>query len=361
MDRLSGSAPGGNEVEISVFGAGTGEAVAIHVGGGEWVLVDSCRDPDDGHPAALSYFDRIGVDPSAIALIVASHWHDDHVDGLLECLQAAPSATFGCSVAYTGAEFATVTEAFPEDDRGSGVQELRACFKFIEAQPKLGKVRPTPKRIVEHQNVWIRPPGVPRVESYAPTAQAISRAEQDIVARLLPDAKRRRRLGRIKPNQASVVCMARTAAGDILLGGDLEERGSGGSGWSAVIARVQDPYERADVFKVPHHGSVGADHDGQWSILCVGAPGPISLVTTFAASGLPRDTDVRRIASRSRLTAVCGLGGEAPRLSGLERRAVAENGIKIKRSYGFGHTRLRREAASADEWVVETAGDVALY
>src|SRR5947209_2078343 len=36
--------PGADELELTVFGGGFGESICVHVGGGSWVIVDSCID-----------------------------------------------------------------------------------------------------------------------------------------------------------------------------------------------------------------------------------------------------------------------------------------------------------------------------
>lgn len=90
-----GAPPAAHEIEVSLLGPGYGEAVAVHLGDGAWLLVDSCVDPGSKAPASEIYLDKIGVDPSQVRTIVASHWHDDHVRGISRL-----------SVRYKDAEFA---------------------------------------------------------------------------------------------------------------------------------------------------------------------------------------------------------------------------------------------------------------
>ena len=53
-----------DELEISIFGPGYGEAIALHLGFGKWVLVDSCLEPKSGKPAQLQYLESLGIDAS---------------------------------------------------------------------------------------------------------------------------------------------------------------------------------------------------------------------------------------------------------------------------------------------------------
>lgn len=37
--------PVADELEVSVFGPGVGESVVVHLGHGDWMVVDSCLNP----------------------------------------------------------------------------------------------------------------------------------------------------------------------------------------------------------------------------------------------------------------------------------------------------------------------------
>ena len=84
MAEIVFSPPSAEQLEISVFGPGYGECIVVHLGHGDWLINDSCVD-STGEPVALYYLRRIGVRvEDQVKLIVASHWHDDHVRGLRE-------------------------------------------------------------------------------------------------------------------------------------------------------------------------------------------------------------------------------------------------------------------------------------
>ena len=90
--------PKSDEVEVSIFGPGVGESLVLHIGSGEWVVVDSCMNGDRSSPAALEYLREIGVDPATqIKWVIATHWHDDHVEGISEIL-TNPRRTRGLAV-----------------------------------------------------------------------------------------------------------------------------------------------------------------------------------------------------------------------------------------------------------------------
>lgn len=103
---LKTSPPRNNELELSLFGPGVGESAVIHLGNGRWMIVDSCRSGKEGCPAALEYLERIGVNiEHDVRLIVATHWHDDHIRGLATLVKRATNAEFICSAALRCEEF----------------------------------------------------------------------------------------------------------------------------------------------------------------------------------------------------------------------------------------------------------------
>jgi glyoxylase-like metal-dependent hydrolase (beta-lactamase superfamily II) len=87
--------PTADQIEINIFGPGYGECCLFHFGGGKWIIIDSCVDDEIGQPAALAYLDNIGINPAeGVELVIASHWHDDHVKGYLKWCGVAREPVF---------------------------------------------------------------------------------------------------------------------------------------------------------------------------------------------------------------------------------------------------------------------------
>ena len=102
--RDGGTPPRDDEFELTLLGPGYGESIVMHIGEGAWVLVDSCGRADA--PAALDYLETLGIDPAkAVKLIVASHWHDDHICGIAHMARACSTATFCCASVLCAEEF----------------------------------------------------------------------------------------------------------------------------------------------------------------------------------------------------------------------------------------------------------------
>ena len=105
------TAPNPGEIELSLFGPGYGECVLIHVPEGNWIIVDSCIDSASKNPAALEYLESIGVDPSvSVKLVVATHWHDDHIRGLSKVVEACKQADLCFSSSLHNKEFIQLSE-----------------------------------------------------------------------------------------------------------------------------------------------------------------------------------------------------------------------------------------------------------
>jgi glyoxylase-like metal-dependent hydrolase (beta-lactamase superfamily II) len=142
----SESAPAPDEVEVSIFGPGFGECIVVHFGNGDWGVVDSCLNPDSKRPAALHYLESLNVNVGqSVRLVVATHWHDDHLQGISSVFQAAESAVFACTGAVREPDFETIL-AFLMGTRsligGSGVDELRNVVAELKKRMPISRTGP---------------------------------------------------------------------------------------------------------------------------------------------------------------------------------------------------------------------------
>jgi glyoxylase-like metal-dependent hydrolase (beta-lactamase superfamily II) len=92
--------PADAEIEISLFGPGTGECIVAHLGENEWMVVDSCT-VENKVPVALDYLKKIGVAPDCVKVIVITHFHDDHIAGANTLIEACTKAEVFISGALT--------------------------------------------------------------------------------------------------------------------------------------------------------------------------------------------------------------------------------------------------------------------
>ncbi len=195
MTRLAGSEfgspPSENEIELSLFGPGYGESIVLHLGDGEWVIIDSCINKNK-EPAPLHYLRAIGVNPSiAVKLIVATHWHDDHVRGIASVVRNCPNAQFFCSDALREEEFLSLVCSLRERsmmNSTSGVKEFGDVMSILEERIDAKEKFGTPKWAVVDRRIWNRDSSKSisaEVWSLSPSDASITLAKREI-ASLIP-------------------------------------------------------------------------------------------------------------------------------------------------------------------------------
>lgn len=355
--QKTATAPATDELEVTVFGRGFGEAIVAHIGNNEWVLVDSCIDPESGRPASVGYLESMGVSPAeAVRLVVITHWDDDHVAGVADTVRACASANVSCSAALGRrdiVEFVVGQEA-AADALGSGLDELRTVLRLCAS-----------RRL---QIIWAKanlplhphPPGSRAVVvALSPSENSVQRSVESLIeaATQKDIAVQGRYRAPDGPNAASVATSVFGDDSATLLGADLEATSNLESGWAAVLGHSK-PDSRASLVKVPHHGSDGAHHDQMWTEIV--APDVVAIVTPWAKGRafLPRQRDLdrlRRLTSRVYLSAMPVL---RERQMDSERRTLIRrlHGSRIEELRGWGFVRARRRPGEA-AWRVELAGD----
>ncbi len=344
--------PDDDEIEVALFGPGYGECILIHIGNGKWIIVDSCID-EDSQPAALNYLRSLGSDPSeSVCLIVASHWHDDHIRGMAELVEACRNANFCCASALTQQEFLVALGALenrPTSPAGSGVRELFRVFSLL-AERSTSRTYALGHRIIFDQQDC-------RVWSLSPSDRAYEAFLSQVGGLLPMELETKRRIPSLTPNEAAVVLLIKVSETTILLGADLER-----TGWVEIVEGRARKDDRASVFKIPHHGSEDAHEERVWSEMLQANPIAILAPWRLAGRALPKKTDVSRILSFSEnayvTTSRDSLTGKSLRgRSRIVERTIKDSGTKIK-SIGrsSGMIRLRKMSNSTSEWNVELRG-----
>ncbi|MEV6009994.1 ComEC/Rec2 family competence protein [Streptomyces sp. NPDC051976] len=226
---------------------GQGDALALWAGPGAAVVVDAGPEP--------ALVDRCLRDlrVTAVPLLILTHFHADHVDGL-------PGVLRGRAV---GAIETTVLDAPPE--QAAGVRREAAAAGVPEVRAAAGERRRLGP--LEWQVLWPPP-----------------------AAAELPDDG---------PNDASVALLVRTGGLTLLLMGDLEPPAQ-----QELLARLP-ALPRVDVLKVAHHGSAFQDPElfarvrPRLALISVGAGNPyghpaartVAALRALGATVLRTDTD----------------------------------------------------------------------
>jgi len=337
------SAPGNTELEFTALGPGYGECLVLHLGFREWMIVDSCLTEDDEQPA-LQYLRRLGVDVATeVKLVVATHWHDDHVQGMQALVDACQSARFACSAVLGRKELLGAIGRRSESERttSSGVKEMRAVLKKVAAKHR--PRAPRPMWVLECTSLHYRaePYGC-EVRALSPSSRMLGLAYQRIGSLL--EQSRFAQVPRDHVNDAAVALWVEAGDATLLLGSDLEEKSC--KGWTAAIACGATRGGKAEIIKVPHHGSEGAHHPPVWAQLL--HPRPHAIVCSFHCGNvdLPTDKDVERLCQAARLHRTTPDGV----------RTVLRDGRLVKAFGPMGRVTLRRTFAQGNNWDVHYEG-----
>ena len=343
--------PSEDEIEIVLLGPGYGESIVLHIGRGSWVIVDSCIN-DEGKPRALEYLASIGVDARRdVDLVVATHWHDDHINGMATIVEVCREANFCCANTLINGEFLATIDALEGrhlTERGSGVREIYRVFKWLESKSSRPRFASANTRIHLRGpcEIWSLSPGNTAFEGFLKSVGA-----------LLPrQGQAKTRIPSISPNDFSVVLWIAIEDVAVLLGSDLER-----AGWIEILDSEERPAGGASMFKVPHHGSEGADEPDVWKQML--SRDPYALLAPWRRGNrlLPTTRDVERILSYTRNAYTSANPERISRsrkyANRMVNRTIRSTGIRLRQlEMSPGAIRLRRRISSGSNWNVETFG-----
>ena len=356
LETLRNSPPDADEIEVSLFGPGFGESLVIHLGGGQWITVDSCRDLGaDCDNAALSYLEQLGVElATAVKLVVITHWHDDHIGGVAEIIDSCSGAKLVITSAFEKSEFLSAIAPWVADPEAEakGLNELRRVGK------RLRNLRP----IVASSNKLLFERSSPfpcNIRSLSPSDASVL----SCVARLtgLPKEDWSGRLPSVEGNDCSVVLSVQIGDRLILLGADLETRASRDHGWlAAVDMHVESERGRHSLFKISHHGSPNGDHPEIWEKLVTNAPYVILAPCVNGSVMLPQGADIKRILERTDNAWITASpkGGKLRNFDRAVQKQMVERARRVEEvPRGFGHIRIRGKIGTDPcEWSAERFG-----
>jgi hypothetical protein len=303
----------------------------------------------------------------SVQLVLATHYHDDHMQGISKVFQTAVGAAFACTGAVRGPDFKemlatwTGTRFLPG---GSGIDELHSVMAELKKRttnslcvaPKLASVDKTIWPIHGKPN-----PLAMSIKSLSPSDAAVLATLSRLKGVAPASAKTRRRLPNLQENDTSVVLSVEAAGHRVLLGGDLLVRADRSFGWLAVVDDHACVDARHHAFKVPHHGSPTGDHDEVWNKLTVEQACAVTTPCVYGRVRLPSVADCQRILVRTQSAFL-----SAPPLPAKFRdsnKAVEKTVREATRSVQFvpgkyGHVRLRKrvDEPPAAPWRVELFG-----
>lgn len=344
-----------DEYEITVFGTGRGESSVIHLGNGKWAVIDSCYHPGTKIPAAIEYLGKIGVSPKTdISLVIATHWHEDHIKGISHIFKMAESAHFAFPASYSSTLHTVIARAKSSPAyETSGVFELSEIFIEISRR-KQKKVQCNRDYAIHDKRIVLSgiDPEDCVVTALSPSDEVFSKYIEKIQISEID--------GHIsyveypEKNDISLATWFQFKETAFLFGADLENGSNDDEGWRGMVQRFKGRLTNAEFIKIPHHGSAGAHNDDLWINHLIQKP--IAVVTSFTGSKNPPPTqsDIDRLSKKCGKLFLTG-SKKLKKLKASNSDYVAQslltNGSSITTTnyYSTGRVTLRKQIGSAPE------------
>lgn len=301
MTNLPVDAPAPDEIEVSVFGKGFGEAIAVHVGGHRWIAIDSLSIGQIS--VTHHYLSGLGFDPKDhLDVVIATHWHDDHIRGLAQLFESAAAAEMIVPLAMLKTEFIKFAAAFSGQSStkfSSGVEEFGKILEIAAARHKPNTAYPL--RMAYNGYVGYRKPSGSLPHGQQVSLEALSPSNFDVAAflhrigQVNPEAKLLQRAPLYRPNDVSAAYWLQIGNDAVLFGADVENSSGVNSGWNAILNAPVQPIGKASLLKIPHHGGVSGHNDKMWSQFLT--EGSIGTLTPWTKGGnrLPSGADIARL------------------------------------------------------------------
>lgn len=355
--------PEKDEIEISCFGPGYGESIVLHLGNGDWGIIDSCINANATLPASIKYLKQINVDvEKQVKLIMATHWHDDHVNGLADTLSICKNAEFYCSDALCRKEFLELTFIYgdtPHLDK-SGVSEFHKVINIVRERKKNKKIG----WMSENKRFWHKKKNesgfMEKLELWAlsPSDDAKLRAVRSITA-MIPNenskVQTKCRIPNPKQNNVSVAFWLAIGNLNFLFGGDVEK-----SGWKTILNNKMRPEGKAIFYKIAHHGSKTSHNDRIWMEMLEKSPYACLTPCQNGKTNLPTPEAVNKIISLTENAySTATIGYKKIKRSKTVEKTMETSSIKILKSVNTkgGHFRLRMKPNDQKSAKVDCFGE----
>lgn len=343
--------PSSGVPQIVIMGTGYGECILVHLGNDKYVMIDSFLNPETKKPIAADYLDNIGLSIHNIIGIICTHWDDDHIKGMYDIASNLKGITVGIPVTVSKRDldklreylkFAKGSQDYVPMDEFSKLLELNSkkFLKFSYCVPQRQLFR---KQIIDEKLSEVI------VETLSPSDEQYTEFINQLV---MPKEGDLMQSIDFTNNRISVVSIVKLYSTYCLFGGDLEnDHGE----WDKVIENYQ--YPKADIFKIPHHGSKTGYSENVWKNI---VDKPISIITRFNRGNvsLPDNEQVEFINGNSKKMFI--IGGTNKPVKGAEMRvleglAYSKKHQMVRRKEKLGIVRL---TYSVSEWTYEIFGEV---
>ena len=276
--------------EITLIGTGGyGECILVNLGNDNWIIVDSCIDPEIGTPLSIEYLDSIGVASENVKLIVCTHWHDDHIRGISQALEKCINAKLSFSRAHDTKKFLYFLsfdyQKRTNEKLNSSTYEFNKCIDIIQA-----RAIPIAVAIENRNLISVNINALTnKVYSISPSDYTMEKFDHEIGSLITEFGSPNKKLPADSPNAKSVALYLEMGYHRAILGADLEISRDDREGWMNIVLNntVIDNEKLSSLFKIPHHGSANGFCENVWSNLL--EKNPVAKLTPWnRGNGLPQ-------------------------------------------------------------------------
>jgi len=347
------SPPTLQEAEVTLMGAGAyGESIVCHVGNNNWIIVDSCVNPNDSKvPLPLDYLTSLGVSPLNISLIICTHWHTDHIRGLSKILEAAPNAEFCISRAHDQNKFLSFVGMDSSKLLNSSTKEFTKCLSILKERGKLFI------DAIEDRKIHGKGEELGHIFCLSPsdyTKQIFDLEIADLIKAFYHPTKK---IPYSSPNSKSIVLFAKLGPHRAIFGADLETVENEHEGWLRVMKNKITIDNKSSLIKISHHGSVTGYHEDIWNILLL--DNAVAKITPWKLGGnyLPKQEMIEKYSGHTNqlfITEVVESHKQKARDRDLEKliKSFKPNLQEIKYKLGIIRSRINMNDAEA-KWQVQ--------
>jgi len=275
------------EINILGTGGGYGESIVAHIGNNDWIVIDSCKDPNSKKCLPLEFLKEKKVDLNNVKLILCTHWHDDHILGISDILRASENCSFSCARANDRKKFLrfiSLDYQKIKTSSQSSTKEFNQCLDILNERKKPIKSAEIDKLLYSSEL------GEHKIEVYSlsPSDLSCDLFDLEISSLITNYGKSNKKIIKESPNHRSVATLIKIGKISLLLGADLEVKKDRKLGWFDIIdnSQIIKISNKSVYFKIPHHGSENGFSSEIFSELLV--PSPLGTLTPWNKNkGLP--------------------------------------------------------------------------
>ncbi len=352
------------EIEITTIGSGGGygEAVVLKLDPDNWVVVDSCIDPKSGDSLVIRYLENQNIDFGTVRLIVLTHYHDDHVNGISNLFKRSPNARLVVSSCQNRNLFINLininSAKLKKQNANSATSELKECFEILESRNQ-HPISATHNQILfsdleKEINIIALSPSPKTQESY-----------DHEIGRLINDfGKPSKRLKMYSANFKSVVLYISVGINRIILGADMElDEKDDEIGWLHILNNSAVIAGRSSVFKIAHHGSENGYTNRIFDELLTDEPN-CSITSWNLNDYLPQAKMISTYLSHtSKLFQTSAIvGGKDIELDKISKKILKRVNAKRKTvKFQYGLIRFRKNIEEESEWNTDLDGEAFMH